>query len=78
MTKISTAQNKPIKVPVEKGKSYYWCSCGFSNKQPFCDGSHKDTGKTPVKFDAIESKDVFLCNCKKTNDEPFCDGSHSK
>jgi len=78
MTKISTLQNTPIKVSVEKGKSYHWCSCGFSSKQPFCDGSHKDSGKIPVKFDSTESKDVFFCNCKQTKDQPFCDGSHSK
>jgi CDGSH-type Zn-finger protein len=78
MTKGQRAGDGPIAVEVEKDKSYYWCSCGFSSKQPFCDGSHKDTGKTPVKFVATESKDVFLCNCKKTNDKPFCDGSHSK
>ena len=63
MTKISTSQNTPIKVPVEKGKSYHWCSCGFSSKQPFCDGSHKDTEKTPIKFDATESKDIFFFIC---------------
>jgi len=78
MIKKSTSQNAPIKVPVEKGKSYYWCSCGFSSKQPFCDGSHKESEKTPIKFDANESKDVFFCNCKQTKDQPFCDGSHAK
>ena len=78
MIKISTSQNAPIKVPVEKGKSYHWCSCGFSSKQPFCDGSHKSSEKIPVKFDSTESKDVFFCNCKQTKDQPFCDGSHSK
>ena len=78
MIKISTSQNAPIKVPVEKGKSYHWCSYGFSGKQPFSDGSHKESEKTPIKFDANESKDVFFCNCKQTKDQPFCDGSHSK
>ena len=78
MTKISTSQNAPIKVPIEKGKAYHWCSCGFSSKQPFCDGSHKGSEKIPVKFDSTESKDVFFCNCKQTKDQPFCDGSHSK
>ena len=78
MIKVKRAGDTPIGINVLEGKSYYWCTCGLSAKQPFCDGSHKDTGKTPVKFVATESKDVFLCNCKKTNDKPFCDGSHSK
>ena len=78
MKKGNKAGDSPIGIDVLEGKSYFWCTCGISSKQPFCDGSHKDTGKTPVKFLATESKDVFLCNCKKTNDKPFCDGSHSK
>ena len=53
MTKISTTQKSPIKISVVKSKSYFWCSCGFSKTQPFCDGSHKDTGKSPLKFVAI-------------------------
>ncbi|MDA1197811.1 MAG: CDGSH iron-sulfur domain-containing protein [Proteobacteria bacterium] len=77
MTKISTTQKSPIKISVVKSKSYFWCSCGFSKTQPFCDGSHKDTGKSPLKFVAIESKDLFFCACKKTKDQPLCDGSHS-
>ena len=78
MTKGQNAGDGPIAVEVEKDKSYYWCTCGKSTKQPFCDGSHKDSGKIPVKFDSTESKDVFFCNCKQTKDQPFCDGSHSK
>ena len=56
MDKPVIAQLAPAPVDVEAGKDYFWCSCGKSKAQPFCDGSHKDTGKTPVKFDAIESK----------------------
>ena len=78
MTKGQRAGDSAIAVEVEKDKSYYWCTCGKSTKQPFCDGSHKDSGKIPVKFDSTESKDVFFCNCKQTKDQPFCDGSHSK
>ena len=63
---------------MEEGKSYYWCSCGQSKKQPFCDGSHKGTEFTPVAYKAEETKKMFFCACKQTNNQPFCDGSHNK
>ena len=69
--------NGAIAVEVEKDKSYYWCSCGKSSKQPFCDGSHKGTEFTPLAYKADETKRMFFCACKKTNNQPFCDGSHS-
>lgn len=78
MTVPVRASNTPYAVDVEAGKSYYWCACGKSAKQPFCDGAHKDTGMTPLKFDATESKKVFLCGCKATANQPMCDGTHSK
>jgi len=56
---------------------YWWCSCGKSSKQPFCDGSHKGSSFTPQKVVIEESKKVALCNCKHSNNEPFCDGAHS-
>lgn len=68
---------KPVVMDLEPG-SYYWCSCGQSTNQPFCDGSHKGTGFTPLKFEIAETKTVALCNCKHTGNTPFCDGSHSK
>ena len=72
-------QKNPYKVKVEKGKTYFWCTCGTSQKQPFCDGSHKKEGKfKSVKYLSNESKDVYFCGCKMTNHAPFCDGSHSK
>ncbi|MBP7949079.1 MAG: CDGSH iron-sulfur domain-containing protein [Verrucomicrobiales bacterium] len=58
--------------------TYWWCACGRSKTQPFCDGSHKGTGLAPVKFTLAEEKTVGLCNCKHTKTPPFCDGSHSK
>lgn len=70
------AQPAPFAVPVEAGKSYFWCSCGHSQNQPFCDGSHKPTTMTPVKFTATESKTVFFCGCKHSAKAPLCDGSH--
>ena len=78
MIKGQNTGNGPIAVEVEKDKSYYWCSCGKSKNQPFCDGSHKDTKFTPVVYKAEETKAVYFCACKQTNNQPFCDGSHSK
>ena len=71
-------QKSPYAKEVEAGKSYYWCSCGRSKAQPFCDGSHKDTGMSPVPFEVEESKKVWLCGCKHAKTQPFCDGTHSK
>ena len=72
-------QNAPYKVKVEKGKTYSWCTCGLSQKQPLCDGAHKTEGKfKSLKYLAEESKEVYFCGCKKTQHPPFCDGAHSK
>ena len=70
------AQKQPYAVEVEAGKTYYWCRCGRSNSQPFCDGSHKDTNFEPVAFTAEKTETVYLCGCKRTGNHPFCDGSH--
>ena len=78
MTKGQRAGDSAIAVDVIKDKSYYWCSCGKSVKQPFCDGSHKGTGFTPLAYKAEETKKMFFCACKQTNNQPFCDGSHNK
>ena len=78
MLKGKKAGDSAIVVEVEKNKSYFWCSCGLSSKQPFCDGSHKITEFSPVKFIADETKKMFFCTCKQTNNQPFCDGSHNK
>jgi CDGSH-type Zn-finger protein len=78
MFEPTIAQKSPYAVEVEAGKSYYWCACGRSNGQPFCDGSHKGSGFTPVKFEATESKTVYFCGCKHTANPVLCDGSHHK
>lgn len=77
MSKAVIAQKNPYAVDVVEGKSYYWCQCGQSAKQPFCDGSHKETTFNPVVFKATETKKIYFCGCKTTSNQPFCDGSHS-
>ena len=78
MSDAVNAQKAPMPVEVEEGKNYFWCACGKSAKQPFCDGSHKDTGISPVKYTAEASKKVFFCGCKQSAKAPLCDGTHSK
>lgn len=70
------AQKAPYKVAVEAGRTYWWCACGRSARQPFCDGSHKGTGLAPVKYEAAAAKDLWFCGCKATKGRPLCDGSH--
>ena len=79
MKNPATPQKSPYKVLIVKDKVYFWCACGLSQKQPFCDGSHKREGEfKSIKYIAEESKEIFFCGCKMTKHPPFCDGSHSK
>lgn len=71
------AQKSPYAVDVEAGRKYFWCACGRSRKQPFCDGSHKGTGLSPVAFEAPASKKLYFCGCKQTRKQPLCDGTHN-
>ena len=70
------AQKAPFPVEVIEGKTYFWCACGKSQKQPFCDGSHKGSEFSPVKYTAEADKKVFFCGCKHSDKSPLCDGSH--
>ena len=76
MGKAEIAAKSPCAVQVEKGKDYWWCSCGRSASQPFCSGAHKGTEFVPQKYTAEESKTVYFCACKQSGNPPFCDGSH--
>ncbi len=71
------AQKAPYKIELEEGKRYFWCACGRSQKQPYCDGSHKGTGFAPLMYEAKKSGDVWFCGCKQSKKKPFCDGTHS-
>ena len=78
MSKPNVAATTPFAIDVEKGKDYCWCACGMSKAQPFCDGSHKDTGFSPVKWVSDKDGRAFFCGCKHTATPTMCDGSHKK
>ncbi len=72
------AQKSPYETELKEGDKKAWCSCGYSEKQPFCDGSHskKETGMKPVIFKCEKSETAYLCGCKHTKNGPYCDGTH--
>jgi CDGSH-type Zn-finger protein len=76
MSKPEIAQKSPYAVDVEAGKSYWWCACGKSKQQPFCDGSHKGGEFSPVEHKAAESGTVYFCGCKNSANGALCDGTH--
>lgn len=78
MSQGKSTQNAPYKVDVVEGESYFWCSCGLSSNQPFCDGTHKGSEFSPVKYEADETKTVAFCGCRGTGSSPMCDGTHRK
>ncbi|MBS0617200.1 MAG: CDGSH iron-sulfur domain-containing protein [Spirochaetes bacterium] len=79
------AAKHPAQVNLTQGEKYFWCACGYSKTQPFCDGSHKEVNKTlpegekkfaPLRFTAEQTGEAWLCQCKQTGTAPFCDGTH--
>ena len=77
MAEPQSPQKSPYATDVEDGKTYYWCACGRSKNQPFCDGSHQGSDFTPVAYTATQSGRVFFCGCKKSSNKPVCDGTHN-
>jgi glutamate synthase domain-containing protein 2 len=78
MSQPVIAGKKPIAVNLKEGEEYYWCACGRSKRQPFCDGSHRDTEFIPKPFKASDTGEAWLCMCKRSKNPPFCDGTHAK
>ncbi len=78
MTDPVRAADTPFAVEVEAGDTYFWCSCGKSTNQPFCDGSHAGSEFTPLKYEAAETGTLYFCGCKATAKQPLCDGSHNR
>ncbi len=76
MSKAEIAQRGPYAVEVKAGRHYFWCSCGRSAKQPFCDGSHQGSEFAPTKYSAEKDGKLFFCGCKRSGKPPLCDGSH--
>jgi CDGSH iron-sulfur domain-containing protein 3 len=78
MTEPIIAQKSPFPVDVEAGKSYWWCACGKSKTQPFCDGSHQGSDFSPLEYKAEKSGTVYFCGCKHGKNGALCDGTHQK
>ena len=78
MSEPIPAQKAPYGMEVQAGQQYFWCACGRSKTQPFCDGSHKGTSFTPLEFKPETAGKVFFCTCKRSAKMPLCDGSHKK
>ncbi len=76
--KAVVAGLKPVPVQMKPGDTKYWCACGRSKNQPFCDGSHRGTSFTSLPFSSKKDEEVWLCMCKQTKNPPYCDGSHNK
>ncbi len=78
MTEPVVAQKKPCAAEVKAGETYYWCTCGKSDTQPYCNGAHKGSSFRPLAYVAEETTTVYFCGCKHTKNAPHCDGSHAQ
>jgi CDGSH-type Zn-finger protein len=78
LNEAMVAQKGPFAVELRAGRTYVWCACGRSARQPFCDGSHAPTGLVPVVFKAERDGTAYLCGCRTSQGRPFCDGSHDR
>lgn len=78
MSEAVVARKGPFEVELKAGQKYFWCTCGRSANQPFCDGAHKGTGFKPFIFTAQKDGPAYLCGCKHSKSSPFCDGSHNE
>ena len=76
VTEPVIAQKGPFESELKVGQTYYWCRCGRSDNQPFCDGSHKVTSLEPIPYTAEKDETVYFCGCKNSGNKPFCDGTH--
>ncbi len=78
MSEPLIAQKSPFVADVVAGKTYYWCRCGRSKNQPYCDGSHSETEFTPIPYEATDTRSVLFCGCKRSGNKPLCDGTHER
>jgi CDGSH-type Zn-finger protein len=78
MSEPDIGGTEPITVDVVADETYWWCACGRSQNQPFCDGSHKGTKFEPISWKAERTRPIMFCTCKRTKTPPFCDDSHDE